>query len=128
MLAALNTAALLPVLQLRFGAYSTSNRLTNAGELLVAMSMAAMGHEVSIVQSSKVGGRAMLVGTLAGLILLAPSLRVGCQQASLSICTSARRTGFPSRISWTRPVRITPKVGCRNSIFIPRPMNRILII
>jgi len=73
-LAALNTADLLPVLQFRFGAYSTSNLLTNAGELLVAISMAAMGLEVNIVQFSKVGGRAMLVGTLAGLILLATSL------------------------------------------------------
>jgi uncharacterized integral membrane protein (TIGR00698 family) len=73
-LAALNTADLLPVLQFRFGAYSTSNLLTNAGELLVAISMAAMGLEVNIVQFSKVGGRAMLVGTLAGLMLLATSL------------------------------------------------------
>jgi uncharacterized integral membrane protein (TIGR00698 family) len=73
-LAALNTADLLPVLQFRFGAYSTSNLLTNASELLLAISMAAMGLEVNIVQFSKVGGRAMLVGTLAGLILLATSL------------------------------------------------------
>ncbi len=73
-LAALNTADLLPVLQFRFGAYPTSNLLTNAGELLLAISMAAMGLEVNIVQFSKVGGRAMLVGTLAGLILLATSL------------------------------------------------------
>jgi uncharacterized membrane protein YadS len=36
--------------------------------------MAAMGLEVNIVQFSKVGGRAMLVGTLSGLILLATSL------------------------------------------------------
>jgi uncharacterized integral membrane protein (TIGR00698 family) len=73
-LAALNTADLLPVLQFRFGAYSTSNLLTNASELLLAISMAAMGLEVNIVQFSRVGGRAMLVGTLAGLILLATSL------------------------------------------------------
>ena len=73
-LAALNTADLLPVLQFRFGAYSTSGLLTNAGELLLAVSMAAMGLEVNIVQFSKLGGRAMLVGTLAGLILLATSL------------------------------------------------------
>ena len=73
-LASLNTADLLPVLQFRFGAYSTSNLLTNAGELLLAISMAGMGLEVNIVQFSKVGGRAMLVGALAGLILLATSL------------------------------------------------------
>ena len=73
-LASLNTAELLPVLQFRFGAYSTSGLLTNASELLLAISMAAMGLEVNIVQFSKVGGRAMLVGTLAGLILLATSL------------------------------------------------------
>ena len=73
-LAALNTADLLPILQFRFGVYSTSNLLTNASELLLAISMAAMGLEVNIVQFSKVGGRAMLVGTLAGLILLATSL------------------------------------------------------
>ena len=73
-LASLNTAALLPVLQFRFGAYSTSGLLTNASELLLALSMAAMGLEVNIAQFSKVGGRAMLVGTLAGLILLATSL------------------------------------------------------
>jgi uncharacterized membrane protein YadS len=73
-LASLNTAELLPVLQFRFGAYSTSNLLTNASELFLAISMAAMGLEVNIVQFSKVGGRAMLVGTLAGLILLATSL------------------------------------------------------
>lgn len=73
-LAALNTAELLPVLQFRFGAYSTSSLLTNTSELLLAISMAAMGLEVNIVQFSKVGGRAMLVGTLAGLMLLATSL------------------------------------------------------
>src|SRR5579864_2087569 len=73
-LASLNTADLLPVLQFRFGAYSTSSLLTNAGELLLAISMAAMGLEVNVVQFAKIGGRAMLVGTLAGLILLGTSL------------------------------------------------------
>ena len=73
-LAALNTADLLPVLQFRFGAYSTSSLLTDASELLLAISMAAMGLEVNIVQFSKVGGRAMLVGTLSSLLLLATSL------------------------------------------------------
>ncbi len=74
LLASLNTAEVLPVLQFRFGAYSTSGLLTNVGELFLAISMAAMGLEVNIVQFSKVGGRAMLVGTLAGLTLLATSL------------------------------------------------------
>ncbi len=73
-LAFLNTANLLPVLQFTFGKYSTSGLLTNAGELLLAISMAAMGLEVNIVQFSKVGGRAILVGTLAGLILCSTSL------------------------------------------------------
>jgi len=74
LLASLNTAALLPVLQFRFGAYSTSNLLTNASELFLAIAMAAMGLEVNIVQLCKIGGRALLVGTLSGLILLATSL------------------------------------------------------
>jgi uncharacterized integral membrane protein (TIGR00698 family) len=73
-LATLNTASLLPIVQFRFGAYSTSNLLSNASELLLAISMAAMGLEVDAVQFSKVGGRAMLVGALAGLILAATSL------------------------------------------------------
>lgn len=73
-LASLNTADLLPVVQFRFGAYPTSSMLTDASELLLAISMAAMGLEVNIVQFSKIGGRAMLVGTLSGLILLATSL------------------------------------------------------
>jgi uncharacterized integral membrane protein (TIGR00698 family) len=73
-LASLNTADLLPILQFRFGVYPTSSLLNNAGELLLAISMAAMGLEVDIVQFSKVGGRAMLVGTLSGLILCAASL------------------------------------------------------
>jgi uncharacterized integral membrane protein (TIGR00698 family) len=73
-LACLNTADLLPILQFRFGVYPTSSLLNNAGELLLAISMAAMGLEVDIVQFSKVGGRAMLVGTLSGLILCTASL------------------------------------------------------
>lgn len=74
LLAFLNTADLLPGLQFSFGKYSTSGLLTNLGELLLAVSMAAMGLEVNIVQFSKVGGRAILVGSLASLILCATSL------------------------------------------------------
>ncbi|MSV35509.1 MAG: putative sulfate exporter family transporter [Bryobacterales bacterium] len=74
LLASLNTAELLPVLQFRFGFYPTSGLLTNASELLLAISMAAMGLEVNIVQFSRVGARALLVGTLSGLLLLATSL------------------------------------------------------
>ena len=74
LLSFLNTADLLPVLQFRFGNYATSGILTNFGELLLAVSMAAMGLEVNLVQFSKVGGRAMLVGTLAGLALCVSSL------------------------------------------------------
>jgi uncharacterized integral membrane protein (TIGR00698 family) len=73
-LATLNTANLLPVLEFPFGKYPTSTLLTNFGELLLALSMAAMGLEVNIVQFSRVGGRATLVGSLAGLILCATSL------------------------------------------------------
>jgi uncharacterized membrane protein YadS len=73
-LAALNTANLLPDLQFSFGKYSMSGLLTNLGELLLSISMAAMGLEVNIVQFSKVGGRAILVGSLAGLVLCATSL------------------------------------------------------
>lgn len=73
-IASLNTAKLLPVLQFRFGTYSTSSLLTNASEFLLAISMAAMGLEVDIVQFFKIGGRAMLVGTLTSLILLGTSL------------------------------------------------------
>jgi uncharacterized integral membrane protein (TIGR00698 family) len=74
LLSMLNTLDLLPVLQFRFGSYATSGILTNFGELLLAVSMAAMGLEVNLVQFSKVGGRAMLVGTLAGLALCVSSL------------------------------------------------------
>lgn len=73
-LAFLNTTHLLPILQFSFGKYATSDLLTNAGELLLAVSMAAMGLEVNIVQFSKVGGRSILVGSLAGLVLCATSL------------------------------------------------------
>jgi uncharacterized integral membrane protein (TIGR00698 family) len=73
-LAALNTGHLLPDLQFSFGKYSMSGLLTNLGELLLSISMAAMGLEVNIVQFSKVGGRAILVGSLAGLVLCATSL------------------------------------------------------
>jgi uncharacterized integral membrane protein (TIGR00698 family) len=74
LLSVLNTLDLLPVLQFRFGNYATSALLTNLGELLLAISMAAMGLEVNLVQFSKVGGRAMLVGTLSGLALSISSL------------------------------------------------------
>ena len=73
-LAVLNTAGLLPILQFRFDAYSASTLLTNAGELLLTVSMAAMGLEVDIAQFSKLGGRAILVGSAASLILCGVSL------------------------------------------------------
>jgi uncharacterized integral membrane protein (TIGR00698 family) len=74
LLAFLNTAGLLPVLQFSFGKYASSGLLTNAGEFLLSVSMAAMGLEVSIAQLAKTGGRAVLVGTLAALALCSTSL------------------------------------------------------
>lgn len=79
-LAALNTAGLIPVVQFRFGSYALLPLLTFASEILVALSMAAMGLEVNLVQFSRVGGRAALVALLASLFLCGLSLlliRVG---------------------------------------------------
>jgi uncharacterized integral membrane protein (TIGR00698 family) len=73
-LAVLNTANLLPILQFPFGRFQTAVVLTNVGELLLAISMAAMGFEVDLVHLSKVGGRAFLVGSLAGVVLCGTSL------------------------------------------------------
>lgn len=79
-LAALNTAGLIPVVQFRFGSYALLPLLTFASEILIALSMAAMGLEVNLVQFSRVGGRAALVALLASLALCGLSLlliRVG---------------------------------------------------
>ena len=79
-LAALNTAGLIRVVQFRFGSYALLPLLTFASEILIALSMAAMGLEVNFVQFSRVGGRAALVALLASLALCGLSLlliRVG---------------------------------------------------
>jgi uncharacterized membrane protein YadS len=74
LLAALNTFRVLPVLQFPFGTWASTGLLTNAGELLLAFAMAAMGLEVNLAQMSKVGGRALLTGALAAAILCGASL------------------------------------------------------
>jgi uncharacterized integral membrane protein (TIGR00698 family) len=74
LLAVLNTFRLLPVLQFHFGNYDAGGLLTSAGEILLAVSMAAMGLEVNIKQMAKVGGRALLAGTLAAVVLCSVSL------------------------------------------------------
>lgn len=48
--------------------------LTYTGEILLAVSMAAMGLEVNIARMAKTGGRALLVGSRAALVLCAASL------------------------------------------------------
>ncbi len=73
-LAALNTFKLLPVLQFAFGVYPSAGLITNAGEILLAVSMAAMGLEVNIAQMAKVGGRALLAGSLSAIALCGVSL------------------------------------------------------
>ena len=73
-LALLNTLNLLPVLQFRFASLPLSGLLTDAGEILLTLSMAAMGLEVDVRLFAKVGGRAMLAALGASLALCAVSL------------------------------------------------------
>ena len=73
-LSLLNTLSLLPVLQFRFGSLPLSEALTNIGELMLTLSMAAMGLEVNVRFLAHTGGRAVLTGTAASLILCAVSL------------------------------------------------------
>jgi uncharacterized integral membrane protein (TIGR00698 family) len=73
-LALCNTFGLFPILQFRFGAYPLSDVLTNLGELLLTLSMAAMGLEVNVRFLAHTGGRAVLTGTLASVVLCATSL------------------------------------------------------
>jgi uncharacterized integral membrane protein (TIGR00698 family) len=74
LLAILNTAGLLPVMQFRFGNLALSKFLAEAGELLLTLSMAAMGLEVNARLFAKVGGKALAAGTLASIALCAVSL------------------------------------------------------
>lgn len=73
-LALLNTFGLFPVLQFQFGSMPLSEVLVNAGEMLLTLSMAAMGLEVNVRFFAKVGGRALLAGTIAALALCTGSL------------------------------------------------------
>lgn len=69
-----NTFALLPVLQFRFGTYPLAGLLADCGELLLTLSMAAMGLEVNIRFLAKTGAGAVLTGTAATAVLCAASL------------------------------------------------------
>lgn len=73
-LALFNTFGLFPVLQFRFGSAPLSGLLVEAGELLLTLSMAAMGLEVNVRFFAKVGGRALLAGAVAALALCLGSL------------------------------------------------------
>jgi uncharacterized integral membrane protein (TIGR00698 family) len=73
-LALCNTMSLFPVLQFRFGAYPLADVLTNLGELLLTLSMAAMGLEVNVRFLADTGGRAVLTGAAASVVLCVTSL------------------------------------------------------
>ncbi|MGI8743860.1 MAG: YeiH family protein [Bryobacteraceae bacterium] len=73
-LSLLNTLSLLPVLQFRFGATPLSELLVNLGEMLLTLSMAAMGLEVNVRFLARVGGTAVLTGAAASVILCIVSL------------------------------------------------------
>ena len=68
-LALCNTLGLLPVMQFKFGSAPLQDLLTNLGEFLLTLSMAAMGMEVNVRFLAKTGGAAVLVGTGAALTL-----------------------------------------------------------
>jgi uncharacterized membrane protein YadS len=69
-----NTLALLPVLQFRFGSFALADLLANLGELLLTLSMAAMGLEVNIRFLARTGAGAVLTGAGATVLLCAGSL------------------------------------------------------
>ena len=69
-----NTLGLFPVLQFRFGAYPLADLVANLGELLLTLSMAAMGLEVNVRFLARTGGAAVLTGTIATAILCLASL------------------------------------------------------
>ncbi len=73
-LSLLNTLGLLPVLQFHFGAWSLSELLTTLGELFLTLSMAAMGLEVNVRFLAHTGGRAVITGALASVVLCVVSL------------------------------------------------------
>jgi uncharacterized integral membrane protein (TIGR00698 family) len=69
-----NTLNLLPVLQFHFGAYPLSDLLSSLGELFLTLSMAAMGLEVNVRFLARTGGRAVLTGAAASMVLCTVSL------------------------------------------------------
>lgn len=73
-LALCNTLGLFPSLQFRFGTFALSDVLTNLGEFLLTLSMAAMGLEVNVRFLAHTGGRAVLTGAAASVALCATSL------------------------------------------------------
>ncbi len=73
-LSLLNTLTLLPVLQFHFGSWPLSDILTNLGELMLTLSMAAMGLEVNVRFLAHTGWRAVLTGAAASVVLCATSL------------------------------------------------------
>jgi uncharacterized integral membrane protein (TIGR00698 family) len=73
-LALCNTLGLFPILQFRFGSMPLDDLLTNLGELLLTLSMAAMGLEVNVRFLARTGGTALLTGTAASIILCLTSL------------------------------------------------------
>jgi uncharacterized integral membrane protein (TIGR00698 family) len=72
-LSLLNTLGLLPTLQFRFGAVPLSEFLANLGELLLTLSMAAMGLEVNVRFLARTGGTAILTGAATSAVLCAAS-------------------------------------------------------
>jgi uncharacterized membrane protein YadS len=69
-----NTFGLFPILQFRFGSAPLADLLTSLGELLLTVSMAAMGLEVNVRFLAHTGGRAVLTGAAASVILCLVSL------------------------------------------------------
>jgi len=73
-LSAMRTFSLLPMLQFGFGSFALADLLTNLGEILLTLSMGAMGLEVNIRFLAKTGAGAVLTGTGATVMLCAGSL------------------------------------------------------
>jgi uncharacterized integral membrane protein (TIGR00698 family) len=71
---ALNSLRLLPVLQFQNGyTVGSANALAEAGNLLLTLSMAALGLEVNVRVLAKAGGAAMAAGTLTCIAACAAS-------------------------------------------------------
>jgi uncharacterized membrane protein YadS len=71
---ALNSLGFLPILQFQNGySVASAGMLTEAGNLLLTLSMAALGLEVNIRVLAKAGGAAMAAGTLTCIATCAAS-------------------------------------------------------